>query len=616
MIKTVVLRSGLFLFLAATLGAQQFQDQTAARLPAQNVWTEGVCAGDVDGDGDLDLVYAKGDGFSAAGTARQSTICINNGAGVFTDQTATRFPVWTGHCKDIELLDVDNDGDLDAVLAHAFGEQPRLWINNGTGVFGDETATRFPVLTLNCFKVLGGDIDNDGDLDLALNDSGGSTFGGAGGQPRIFVNNGFGVFANETATRLPVIAFVSQVDANLGDVDGDYDLDLIVVSRDATPSRMYLNNGLGVFAAGPALPGDGTGTYEYGLGDLDNDNDADIFNVGGPGTTDGIFTNNGAGTYALGAALVGNPGSDDNAVALGDIDNDGDQDAAIAALSTQERILVNNGAGVLTYNAGLITALVDSSLDIKQADVDNDGDIDIVTAVGESGAFQNRLFLNATGVPDTVAPAIRLQALGAGVAAGSIPVRCGIRDIMSTDTDPGYQSVTLNYTVNGVPGSAAMTWIGADLFRGVVPFAPIGATVVYSVTAVDRRGNSATSGSLSFSPTGLPPAPILVISTTGVGDVFCAIYNPATPSAEEYLFYSFQVSGPLGAGVFFGLGTDAFNGVFTPIGVPPLHDFLSPAGLIQVSFGPGSLPLGLVFDARAVIMASPIVWTNILRVVI
>src|SRR5436190_2232767 len=155
MIKTVVLRSGLFLSLVASLAAQQFQDQTATRLPSQAVWTEGVCAGDVDGDGDLDLVYAKGEGFSSAGTGRQSTICINNGAGVFTDQTATRFPVLLGHCKDIELLDVDNDGDLDVVLANAFGEQPRVWINNGTGVFGDETATRFPVITLNCFKVIG-----------------------------------------------------------------------------------------------------------------------------------------------------------------------------------------------------------------------------------------------------------------------------------------------------------------------------------------------------------------------------------------------------------------------------------------------------------------------------
>ena len=46
------------------------------------------------------------------------------------------------------------------------------------------------------------------------------------------------------------------------------------------------------------------------------------------------------------------------------------------------------------------------------------------------------------------------------------------RDIMASDTDPAYQSVTLSYTVNAVPGSVPMRWVGADLFRGVIPFAP------------------------------------------------------------------------------------------------------------------------------------------------
>src|SRR6186997_146848 len=103
MLKSIGVGSACFLLTLGSLSAQQFQDQTATRLPIQNIWTESIAAGDVDGDGDIDIVYGKGDGFSGAGTARQSTICINNGSGVFTDQTATRFPVLLANTKDIEL---------------------------------------------------------------------------------------------------------------------------------------------------------------------------------------------------------------------------------------------------------------------------------------------------------------------------------------------------------------------------------------------------------------------------------------------------------------------------------------------------------------------------------
>jgi hypothetical protein len=594
--------------------SQQFQDQTVARLPVQTIWSEEVDAADIDGDGDLDLIYGKGDGFSSAGTARQNTILVNNGSGVFADQTAARLPVQLSNTKDLDLVDVDADGDHDLVVANAFGQQPRLYLNSGAGVFTDVTSTHLPTMTLNSFAVVAGDIDRDGDLDLIFTNSGTTTFGGTGGQTRCYVNDGAGHFADQTAARLPVLNVTSVVDADLVDFDNDFDLDLIVVSRDGSPSRLFLNDGSGVFVNG-TLPADGTGTYEYATGDVDGDLDADIFVVGQSGLAEGVFVNNPLGTFALAAgAVVGNLSSDDNDASLGDIDNDGDFDVALAALSTAERILVNNGAGVFTYNAALITAFTDSSLDGEFADVDDDGDLDFVTAVGESGAFQNRIYMNATGVPDTIAPLFRLQALGASTPAGSIPVIVAIKDIMATDCDPHYQSVTLNYTVNAVPGSTPMRWAGADFFRGVIPFAPVGAPVTYSVTAVDRAGNGATSTTVAFTPGVNPPSPVLVIQTTGVGDVGITLYSPSNPFAEEFLLVSTVVPAVLGSGPLLGLNMDAFSIVLLPAGAPPLHDYLNGAGLQQTYFGPGSLPPGFTFDARGVIIAAPApLLTNLLR---
>lgn len=619
MMKYFPASAGLFLMMGALTPAQQFQDQTLApnnRLPVQTIWSEEVDAADIDGDGDLDLVYGKGDGFAGAGTARQNTILVNNGSGTFTDETVTRMPAQLSNTKDLDLVDVDADGDHDLVVANAFGQQPRLYLNSGLGVFTDVTATHLPVITLNSFAVVAGDIDKDGDLDLVFNDSGASTFGGPGGQPRAFMNDGTGHFVDQTATRLPVINVIAAVDSDLVDVDNDFDLDLIVVSRDTSTSRLFINNGAGVFSNG-TLPADGTGTYEYATGDVDGDMDADIFVIGQSGLAEGVFLNNGLGTFALSVgAVVGNPGSDDNDAALGDIDNDGDFDCAVAALGTPERMLVNNGSGVFTYNAALVTAFTDSSMDGELADVDNDGDLDYLSAVGESGAFQNRIYINTSAsAADTIAPAFRLQALNASAAAGSIGVVVAIRDVMPTDCDPDYQSVTLNYTVNAVPGSVAMAWAGADFFRGVIPFAAIGAPVTYSVTAIDRAGNSGTSATASFSPGANPAGPVLVIETSGVGDVGITLYSPTNPNAEQFLLVSTLIPPVLGSGPFFGLNGDAFNIVLIPPGAPPLHDFLNGAGLQQTYFGPGSLPSGFVFDARGVIIASPVpLFTNLLRV--
>jgi hypothetical protein len=615
MTKSMLLLTAALCLVVPALSAQQFQDQTAARLPVQAIWSEEVDAADIDGDGDLDLIYGKGNGFSSAGAAQQNTVLVNNGSGVFADQTAARLPVQLSNTKDLDLLDVDGDGDRDLVVANAFGQQPRLYLNNGAGVFTDVTATHLPALTLNSFAVAGGDIDSDGDLDLLFNDSGATTFGGTGGQPRCFINDGTGHFADQTATRLPVTNVTSAVDSDIVDVDNDFDLDFIVVSRDGSPSRIFLNNGAGVFTSG-VLPADGTGTYEYATGDVDGDNDADIFVIGQSGLSEGVFVNNPLGTFTLAAgAVVGNPSSDDNDASFGDIDNDGDFDVAIAALSTAERLLVNNGAGVFTYNMALITAFTDSSLDGEFADVDNDGDLDYVTAVGESGAFQNRIFINGSGV-DTQPPTFRLQALGNSTPSGNIPVLVAVRDVMPTDNDPHYQSVTLNYTINAVPGSVSMKWGGADFFRGVIPLVPFGAAVTYSVTAVDRHGTSGSSGMVSFSPMVYPP-PLLVITTTGVGDVSVGIFAEQHPNAEEFLLVSTMLPPVLGSGPLFGLNVDAFNIVFTPIGVPPLHDFLNASGIQVTNFPPGSLPLGFTFDARAVIIAVPVpVVSNILRVTI
>ncbi len=204
-------------------GTGTFTDATASRMPVGIYYTSSLALGDVDGDGDLDLVVGN--------FYEQSLLYLNNGTGTFTDATAARMPVGSYKTTSLALGDVDGDGDLDLVVGNDIVQQSRLYLNNGTGTFTDATASRMPVGSYSTSSLAVGDVDADGDLDLVL----GNTYQ----ESRLYLNNGSGMFTDATASRMPVGIYITSSLA-LGDVDGDGDLDLVGGSwRDQ--NRLYLN---------------------------------------------------------------------------------------------------------------------------------------------------------------------------------------------------------------------------------------------------------------------------------------------------------------------------------------------------------------------------------------
>ena len=509
---------------AAPALAQQFVDETATRFPNPNPtdYTNQLTIGDIDNDGDLDIIFANGGGFSSPTAPQPQRIYINDGNGVFTDESGLRIDSLVARCRGVELGDIDNDGDLDIIFAQDFNAQPLLYVNTGNGFFIKATTTQLPQMTLSSSRAQFGDIDNDGDLDIYI--TSGTTTRFTCGQYRIWVNDGDGFYTDETATRHPIGNVCNNTDCIFGDIDNDFDLDIRTASTGTNNSRLYRNDGAGVFTLDATVPADSS-CYSYDFGDIDGDGDLDLLGVnGGPGSTELLLTNDGNGNFTNASSQISpNLSQDDNDSKFFDYDNDGDLDLLIGRLgSGGEKIYNNDGAGNFTQVTGLITIISDSTLDIMVADLDNDGDLDIVTAQGESGNFANRIYINTTGPADTHAPRIiRTEQLArTDDTVGPYVVRALILDDMTSDRNFFDKGITLNYSVGGGPvQQLPMRHSGGQVYRGALPGLPGGGVVSYFVTATDWADNTGTGNTLMFEITGgLIPGDLDEDGIVGIAD--------------------------------------------------------------------------------------------------
>jgi hypothetical protein len=250
---------------------------------------------------------------------------------LYEDVTATHLPVLDGPSMDVALVDVDGDGDLDAVIAVEY-EHNRLLINDGRGVFSDQPVDRLPSELRDSEDVGVDDFDGDGDLDLVFVSEEDQV-------NELFLNDGRGYFSN-ASNRVADLWGLSNA-VHVADIDGDGDLDLMVGNE--TANRVLLNDGHGYFEYADgriALRPGIEETRETDLADVDCDGDLDVF-----------FAN----------------------VRLAAIDSD-----------PQNRLLINDGSGYFsdeTYERLPIDTL--DTWEVDFIDVDCDGDLDAITGNGD-----------------------------------------------------------------------------------------------------------------------------------------------------------------------------------------------------------------------------------------
>lgn len=326
---------------------------------------------DVDNDGDLDILQG--------GNGETLTLQINAGLGRFTTK-----PIPSVSALNIVNIDIDRDGDVDLAIAHAFcsdlqcghgcpeagcgpgiGVWPKqfnLFLNDGNGNFSNVTAARGFINNFGTNLIMGltaGDVDNDGDFDLLM-------INGIQRGITLARNNGAGFFTTNLIPFAVPMAPIRPISSgfnqgmNLGDIDGDGDLDIVAaLDRDTAGSphprvahAVLINNGSGSFIEETATRFTVAGTNFYAGGngklmDVDYDGDLDFFAFEFKDNKHfQIYLNDGTGRFTYssnfsrrfpGGTSTGTGADND----VTDLNRDGSYDVWIGAAGQDPRTLMN-----------------------------------------------------------------------------------------------------------------------------------------------------------------------------------------------------------------------------------------------------------------------------------
>ncbi len=360
-------------------GQTTFVDRgAAAGLELTSADSTGVCYGDIDNDGDLDLMVL--------GRMEPDHLFKNNGDGTFSEIT-TSAGVGGGSRAHTSCAmgDINGDGKLDIAVSNtfdwarqdaiftqpfSFGQQNELYLNQGNNVFANVSQSSGiqqmqnvpPGDGTTSWAITLVDIDQDGDLDILQADDQAaylpSAFAGIDrGILHVFKNDGTGHFVDVAAPSGLATLSASWMGFSYGDINCDGHLDFFSTSvgdyivpeqggsvpLGVQTSRWFTGSATGLFtpAAYPTQPIPGIVSTPHGWGtgmfDYDNDGDVDILYTGGmdagpfvqvdnPGV---VLSNNGctgAFTFDAGAFASSRPEiirSEINTQAMGDLNDDG-----------------------------------------------------------------------------------------------------------------------------------------------------------------------------------------------------------------------------------------------------------------------------------------------------
>ena len=387
-------------------------------MPPDKVFLHGAAMGDIDNDGDIDILVGPAGGQSELGVH----FLINDSTGQFT-VAADRFPEipyttsgknWTS----VQIADFDNDGDADVWLgALDYDKDNVILANVGTGHFVDASGVRpHEGEEMYALHTLTIDLNGDGLLDILQAEGSTGSYGTR--FVGVYINQGNLQFANESAQRIFGLSkkgddhFNHIMRINLADFNKDGAPD-ILADINGDDAQILINNGDGIFFR-PSNGVVNTGGGRVLVGDFTKDGRPDLLSFGGDPQyaylqefQDGPamqFTGGSKADKLFGDAR----GNTIKGLAGADFIRAGAGKDKLFGGEGKDKLLGGSGNDKFVFDAKLGASNVDTILDFTPGRDKVLLDSTIFKALGKNGALRDQQFYAAEGATSARDPSDRI----------------------------------------------------------------------------------------------------------------------------------------------------------------------------------------------------------------